>query len=173
MAMTADENSESESDTEEPPFKKITFNTDYKIKISLEEPPTDLELKPLLDNLDYVFLEEPTFLLVIISSQLSKEQKNKLNGGIIVVTNEKDELVPTRTVTESVKVFMDDFSVFVSSFDHFLNNLDKMLQRCNDANLVLNWEKYHFMVKEGIVLRSTPRSGQSKDRHNHQTSTSH
>ncbi|GJS71047.1 hypothetical protein Tco_0703888 [Tanacetum coccineum] len=78
MAMTADENSESESDTEEPPFKKITFNTDYKIKTSLEEPPTDLELKPLSDNLEYVFLEEPSFLPVIISSQLSEENKNKL-----------------------------------------------------------------------------------------------
>ncbi|GKE63064.1 hypothetical protein Tco_1513431, partial [Tanacetum coccineum] len=58
MAMTADENSKSESDTEEPPFEKITFNINYKIKTSLEEPPTDLELKPLLDNLEYVFLEE-------------------------------------------------------------------------------------------------------------------
>ncbi|GKD48015.1 reverse transcriptase domain-containing protein [Tanacetum coccineum] len=66
MAMTADENSESESDIEEPPFEKITFNTDYKIKTSLKEPPTDLELKPLPDNLEYVFLEEPYFLLVII-----------------------------------------------------------------------------------------------------------
>ncbi|GKA52545.1 hypothetical protein Tco_0745860, partial [Tanacetum coccineum] len=35
MAMTSDENSESESKTEEPPFEKITFNTDYKIKTSL------------------------------------------------------------------------------------------------------------------------------------------
>ncbi|GKD60578.1 hypothetical protein Tco_1298087, partial [Tanacetum coccineum] len=68
MAMTADENSESESDTEEPPFKKITFNTDYKIKTSLAEPLTDLELKPLPNNLEYVFLEEPSFLPVIISS---------------------------------------------------------------------------------------------------------
>ncbi|GJX12849.1 hypothetical protein Tco_0204607 [Tanacetum coccineum] len=47
---------------------------------------------------------------------------------------------------------MGDFSVFGSSFDHCLNNLDKMLQRCKDAHLVLNWEKCHFMVKEGIVL---------------------
>ncbi|GKC64210.1 reverse transcriptase domain-containing protein [Tanacetum coccineum] len=62
MAMTADKNSESNSDTEEPPFEKITFNTDYKIKTSLEEPPSDLELKPLLYNLEYVFLEEPSFL---------------------------------------------------------------------------------------------------------------
>ncbi|GKD09251.1 reverse transcriptase domain-containing protein [Tanacetum coccineum] len=55
-------------------------------------------------------------------------------------------------IEESVKVFMDNFSVFGDSFDKCLNNLDKMLQRCKDAHLVLNWEKCHFMVKEGIVL---------------------
>ncbi|GJU87386.1 reverse transcriptase domain-containing protein [Tanacetum coccineum] len=55
-------------------------------------------------------------------------------------------------IKEYVEVFMDDFSVFVNSFDKCLNNLDKMLQRCKDAHLVLNWEKCHFMVKEGIVL---------------------
>ncbi|GJW09199.1 reverse transcriptase domain-containing protein [Tanacetum coccineum] len=307
MAMTADENSESESDTKEPPFKKITINTDYKIKTSLEEPPTDLELKPLPDNLEYVFLKEPSFLPVIISSQLFAQNKSKLvsvlkkhkesfawkktnipgicpsfckhkiqllddkklvvqkqrspwvstihcvpkKGGITVVTNENDELVPTRTVTgwrvcidyrklneatakdhfplpfmdqmlerlagnkylcfldgfsgyfqipidpndqekttftcpfetyayrrmhfglcnapatfqrcmlaifhdmieESVEVFMDDFSIFRDSFDKCLNNFDKMLQCCEDAHLVLNWEKCHFIVKEGIVLR--------------------
>ncbi|GKA49142.1 reverse transcriptase domain-containing protein [Tanacetum coccineum] len=76
MEITADENSE--SDTEEPQFEKTNFNTDYKIKTSLKEPPTDLELKPLPDNLDYAFLEEPFFLSVIISSQLSEENKNKL-----------------------------------------------------------------------------------------------
>ncbi|GJS88472.1 reverse transcriptase domain-containing protein [Tanacetum coccineum] len=141
-------------------------------------------------------------------------------GGIRVVTNENDELVPTRTVTgwrvcidyrklneatakdhfpfpfmdqmlkginisvssmvflaifkflsilwtkrkqrsdvllehmliESVEVFMDHFSVFGNSFEKCLNNLDKMLQRCKDVHLVLNWENFHFMVKEGIVL---------------------
>nr|GEU90252.1 reverse transcriptase domain-containing protein [Tanacetum cinerariifolium] len=71
MAMNFDENSEFEFDTEEPPFEKITINTDYKVKTSLEEPPMDLELKPFPDNLEYVFLEEPSFLPVIISSKLS------------------------------------------------------------------------------------------------------
>ncbi|GJY66782.1 reverse transcriptase domain-containing protein [Tanacetum coccineum] len=192
----------------------------------------DLELKPLPDDLEYVFLEEPYFLPVIISSQLSKEKKRKLisvlkkhkqafawkttdipgscpsfckhkiqllddkkpvvqkqrspihcvpkKGDITVVTNEDDELVPTRTITgwrmpfglcnapatfqrcmlaifydmieESVKIFMDDFFIFRNSFDTCLNNLDKMLQRCKDAHLILNWEICHFMVKEGIVL---------------------
>ncbi|GJV04238.1 reverse transcriptase domain-containing protein [Tanacetum coccineum] len=86
MAMTVDENSDSESNTEDPPFEKIAINIDYKIKTSLKEPPTDLELKPLPDNLEYVFLEEPSFLPVIISSQLSKEKKNKL---ISVLKNHK------------------------------------------------------------------------------------
>ncbi|GJT25077.1 reverse transcriptase domain-containing protein [Tanacetum coccineum] len=225
IVMTTDENSESEFDTEEPPFDKITINTDYKIKTSLEEPPTDLELKPLPDNLEYVFLEEPSFLPVIISSKLSAQNKTKLvsvlknikrpllgkrktflevvkkeivkllntgiiypiadspwvspihcvpkKGGITVVTNKNDKLFPTRTVTgwrvcidyrklneATTKDHfplpfmdqMDDFSVFGDSFDRCLNNLDKMLQRCKDAHLVLNWEKCHFMVKEGIIL---------------------
>ncbi|GKB06589.1 reverse transcriptase domain-containing protein [Tanacetum coccineum] len=55
-------------------------------------------------------------------------------------------------IKESVEVFMVDFSVFRNSFETCLNNLDKMLQRCKDAHLVLNWEKCHFMVKEVIVL---------------------
>nr|GEU46233.1 reverse transcriptase domain-containing protein [Tanacetum cinerariifolium] len=78
MAMTVDENFESESNTEEPPFEKITININYKIKTSLEEPLTNLELKPLPDNLEYVFLEEPSFLPVIISSKLSTQNKSKL-----------------------------------------------------------------------------------------------
>nr|GEU61700.1 reverse transcriptase domain-containing protein [Tanacetum cinerariifolium] len=49
-------------------------------------------------------------------------------GGFTVVENEENELIPTHLVTE------------------------KMLKRCEDSNLYLNWEKSHFMVKEGIVL---------------------
>ncbi|GJT82430.1 reverse transcriptase domain-containing protein [Tanacetum coccineum] len=78
IAMTTDENYDFESDTEDSPLEKITINTDYKIKTSLEELLTDLELKPLPNNLEYVFLKEPSFLPVIISSQLSKEKKNQL-----------------------------------------------------------------------------------------------
>ncbi|GJR44469.1 ribonuclease H-like domain-containing protein [Tanacetum coccineum] len=52
----------------------------------------------------------------------------------------------------SIEVFMDDFSVFGDSFNSFLNNLEQMLIRCKQAHLVLNWEKCHFMVTEGIVL---------------------
>ncbi|GKA70197.1 reverse transcriptase domain-containing protein [Tanacetum coccineum] len=55
-------------------------------------------------------------------------------------------------VEDFMEVFMDDFSVFGNSFDCCLANLDRMLARCEETNLVLNWKKCHFMVKEGIVL---------------------
>ncbi|GJX62536.1 reverse transcriptase domain-containing protein, partial [Tanacetum coccineum] len=55
-------------------------------------------------------------------------------------------------IKETIEVFMDDFLVFEDSFSSCLSHLDKMLKRCEDTNLVLNWEKCHFMVKEGIVL---------------------
>ncbi|GJY23797.1 hypothetical protein Tco_0397455 [Tanacetum coccineum] len=197
MAMTTNENSESESETEETPLEKTNIDTDYKIKTSLEEPPTDLELKPLPDNLEYVFLEEPSFLPVIISSKLSAQNKSKLVSvlkkhkeafawkttdipGIcpsfckhkIQLLDDKKPVVQKPNMQEvanaframkcpsyvpkmhvgNVEVFMDDFSVFGDSFDKCLSNLDKMLQRCKDAHLVLNWEKCHFMVKEEIVL---------------------
>ncbi|GKA23063.1 hypothetical protein Tco_0709025 [Tanacetum coccineum] len=78
MAMNIEEDTKPESNEEEPTFEKITFTIDYKIKTSLKEPPSDLELKPLPDHLEYEFLEEPSFLPVIISSQLSEQNKSKL-----------------------------------------------------------------------------------------------
>jgi len=53
---------------------------------------------------------------------------------------------------EIMEVFMDDFLVYGKTFDHCLENLDKVLQRCQEKDLVLNWEKCHFMVRESIVL---------------------
>nr|GFB98854.1 reverse transcriptase domain-containing protein [Tanacetum cinerariifolium] len=55
-------------------------------------------------------------------------------------------------VEKKMEVFMDDFLVFGNSFENCLSRLDKMLQRCEDTNLSLNWEKSHLMVKESIVL---------------------
>nr|GEU86523.1 reverse transcriptase domain-containing protein [Tanacetum cinerariifolium] len=55
-------------------------------------------------------------------------------------------------IIKTIEVFMDDFLVFGNSFGTCLSYLDKILKRCEDTNLCLNWEKSHFMVKEGVVL---------------------
>nr|GEV62792.1 reverse transcriptase domain-containing protein [Tanacetum cinerariifolium] len=55
-------------------------------------------------------------------------------------------------IEKTIEVFMDDFSVFENSFQSCLSHLEKMLKRCEDTKLCLNWEKSYFMVKEGIVL---------------------
>ena len=55
-------------------------------------------------------------------------------------------------VEEDMEIFMDDFSIYGSSFEKCLQNLETVLQRCQDKNLALNWEKCHFMVSKGIVL---------------------
>nr|GEY31394.1 reverse transcriptase domain-containing protein [Tanacetum cinerariifolium] len=115
-------------------------------------------------------------------------------GGMTVASNENNELIPTRLVTERLAgnefyCFLDGFLGYFQipidpldqekatftcpygtfayrrmpfglcnapdtfqSFSSCLSNLDKMLKRCEDTNLVLNWEKCHFMCKKGIVL---------------------
>nr|GEV18187.1 reverse transcriptase domain-containing protein [Tanacetum cinerariifolium] len=55
-------------------------------------------------------------------------------------------------IEKTMEVFMYNFSVFGNSFRTCLSHLEKMLKRCEDTNLCLNWEKSHFIVKEGIVL---------------------
>jgi hypothetical protein len=55
-------------------------------------------------------------------------------------------------VKRFLEIFMDNFSVFSSSFEECLHRLTLVLVRCKEKNLVLNWKKCHFMVKQGIVL---------------------
>ncbi|GJZ97037.1 reverse transcriptase domain-containing protein [Tanacetum coccineum] len=81
-------------------------------------------------------------------------------GGMTVVENEDNELIPARCmmailhdmIEKTMEVFMDDFSVFGDSFSSCLSHLEKILKRSEDTNLVQNSKKCHFMVKEGIVL---------------------
>ncbi|GJY77011.1 reverse transcriptase domain-containing protein [Tanacetum coccineum] len=127
MAMTADGNSESESDIEEPSFKKSPLTPITRSKHLLKNLLLILNLNLFLITLNMHSWKNPLFSLCMLA-------------------------IFHDMIAESVKVFMDDFRVFGSTFDHCMNNLDKMLQRCKDAHLVLNWEKCHFMIKEGIVL---------------------
>ncbi|KAL4291230.1 hypothetical protein GQ457_14G015180 [Hibiscus cannabinus] len=257
-------------------FKPINYTTE---NCKIEKPSTDqspkLELKQLPEQLKYAYLGENETLPVIISSKLQAAKEEKLietlwqhkealgwtiadikvqcvpkKRGITVISDEKNELIPTRIVTgwrvcmdyrklnkatrkdhfplpfidqmldrlagkqfycfldgysgynqiaiapedqskttftcpygtfafrrmpfglcnapatfqrcmtaifsdlneDCLEIFMDDFSTFGEIFDNCLSNLEKVLIRCKETNLVLNWEKCHFMVDEGIVL---------------------
>ena len=55
-------------------------------------------------------------------------------------------------IEDCIEIFMDDFTVYGDSFDSCLRHLDMVLGRCQAKSLVLNFEKCHFMVTEGIVL---------------------
>jgi hypothetical protein len=55
-------------------------------------------------------------------------------------------------IEKDMEVFMDDFSIYGKTFEDCLANLDKVLRRCQEFDLALNWVNCHFMVREGIVL---------------------
>ena len=55
-------------------------------------------------------------------------------------------------VERIMEVYMDDITIYGGSFEECLINLEIVLHRCIEKNLVLNWEKCHFMVSQGIVL---------------------
>nr|GEW74984.1 reverse transcriptase domain-containing protein [Tanacetum cinerariifolium] len=109
-----------------PSFKKELKVCEAKtVKSSVDEPP-EVELKDLPPHLEYAFLEGDNKLPVIIAKELGDEEKSTL-----------------------IKVLKSDKRAIAWKLSYIQ---DKMLQRCEDTNLSLNWEKSHFMVKEGIVL---------------------
>ncbi|XP_075499157.1 uncharacterized protein LOC142537531 [Primulina tabacum] len=91
-------------------------------KSSIEEPPM-LELKPLPPHLKYIFLGKNNTLPVIISAALTDSMEEKL----------------LQVLKEHKRAFA-------------WKNLISVLRRHEETNLVLNWEKCHFMVQEGIFL---------------------
>ncbi|GJU02185.1 reverse transcriptase domain-containing protein [Tanacetum coccineum] len=129
--------------------ERMIFNIDSAIKHFFSNDDTCFSI----DVIDEILEEDFDALLNEISKILHSIEGTILEEEIF---SEYDKFIATaenETMTlKSVKVFMDDFSVFGNSFDKCLKNLDKMLQRCKDAHLVFKWEKFHFMVKEGIML---------------------
>nr|GEY41676.1 reverse transcriptase domain-containing protein [Tanacetum cinerariifolium] len=89
-----------------------------------------------------------------IHDVIKKEVKKLLDAGLIYPISDSPWVSPFHCVPkkgeQTMEVFMDDFSVFGNSFSTCLTNLEKMLKRCEDTKLALNWEKSHFMVKEVI-----------------------
>lgn len=55
-------------------------------------------------------------------------------------------------VEYTIKEFIYDFSIVGDSFEDYLAYFSSLLKRCANCNLVLNWEKCRFMVKEKTML---------------------
>nr|GEX74930.1 hypothetical protein [Tanacetum cinerariifolium] len=163
-------------------------------KSLIDEPP-EVKLKDLPPHLEYAFLEGDDKLPVIISKDLSVEEKAALikvlksykqaiawklfdikginlefcthkilmvspvhcvskKGGFTVVENEENELIPTRLVTgwrikkrPHSRVLKERLPTITCLLGYAMHRA-----RSKDTNLCLNWDKSHFMVKEGIVL---------------------
>nr|GEV36398.1 reverse transcriptase domain-containing protein [Tanacetum cinerariifolium] len=117
--------------------------------IGLEDDPDSLKINP--------FYYDPEGDILLLESILNSEPLPPLPNHDQYMLRSRKNLrsmfaIFHDMVEKTMEVFMDDFSVFGNSFENCLSRLDKMLQRCEDTNLSLNWEKSHFMVKEGIVL---------------------
>nr|GFA47204.1 reverse transcriptase domain-containing protein [Tanacetum cinerariifolium] len=147
-----------------------------------EDEPPKVELKELPPHIEYAFLGNNGEWPVIIAKDLSpkekidlinvlKTQKKAIAWKQMDIKGIDPEFCPHKILLEeehspkrcmmaifhdmierTMEVFMDDFFVFGNSFSTCLTNLENMLKRCEDTKLALNWEKSHFMVKEGIVL---------------------
>nr|GEU67280.1 reverse transcriptase domain-containing protein [Tanacetum cinerariifolium] len=143
-------------------------------KSSIDEP-LEVELKDLPPHLEYEFLEGDDKLPIIIAKDLKDEEKTALiketNTIVFLMVSWVTfkfpstlkikkrphsrvlmERLPTTACLSAYVMHRVRSKVFGNSFGTCLSYLDKMLKRCEDTNLCLNWEKSHFMVKEGIVL---------------------
>nr|GEX07535.1 reverse transcriptase domain-containing protein [Tanacetum cinerariifolium] len=143
-------------------------------KSSIDEPP-EVELKDLPPHLEYAFLEEyvEAFqtlkrkltnapILIVLDWDLPFElmcDASDFAIGAVLGQRQEKHFRPihyaSKTMTEAESNYTTtkkEMLAVVNSFQTCLSHLEKMLKRCEDTNLCLNWEKSHFMVKEGIVL---------------------
>ncbi|XP_075106856.1 uncharacterized protein LOC142179867 [Nicotiana tabacum] len=90
-------------------------------------------------------IEKQRRLNPIIKEVVKKEVIKLLDAGIMFPISDSNwkcmMTIFADMLEQFIEVFMDDFSVFGSSYDDGLKNLGKVLARCEETNLVLNWEK--------------------------------
>ncbi|XP_069150347.1 uncharacterized protein [Solanum lycopersicum] len=128
-------------------FKPKKYELDMNNR---ESPPTKpsieearkLELKALPPHLRYEFLGNGDSFPVIIASDLNEQQVESL-----VKVLKRIKRAIRWTIADIIRI-----PRVGKSFEWCLRHLSELLKRYEDCSLVLNWGKFHFMVKEGIVL---------------------
>nr|GEV55719.1 reverse transcriptase domain-containing protein [Tanacetum cinerariifolium] len=111
-----------------------------------------IEDEPISSKIDDSYYDSKGDILLLEEFLNDDPSSPPLPPQELKVVEPKNEKSSIDEPPETMEVFMDDFSVFENSFKTCLSYLDKMLKWCEDTNLCLNWEKIHFMVKDGIVL---------------------
>ncbi|GJZ44519.1 reverse transcriptase domain-containing protein [Tanacetum coccineum] len=201
MAIDVEEIPEQEEEIDDN-FEELPFEEKLRIKTSIQEPPTDLEMKPLPKHLEYAFMEKDYLLLVVISALLKTDEKKRLvsilknhkeafawktfdipvvkkkiiklldadiiypiedspwvshvhcvpkKGGMAIVTNEKNKLVPTRTVTGWRGIDFigplpksHKFEYILVAIDYVSKWAEAEALPSNDARVVINFLKKLF-----------------------------
>ncbi|GJZ01845.1 hypothetical protein Tco_0519806 [Tanacetum coccineum] len=77
MAVDVEEILEQEEEVKDN-FKELTLEGNLRIKNSIQDLPTDLEMKPLPKHIEYAFLEKDSLLPVVISALLKDDKKKRL-----------------------------------------------------------------------------------------------
>ncbi|GKD34453.1 reverse transcriptase domain-containing protein [Tanacetum coccineum] len=148
-----------------PPLPVFVINETEKIKTSIDDP-LDLELKDLPPYLKYAFLEETSTLPVMIAKDLKREEKEQL---LKVLKSHKRAIAWKISDIQGIdpnfcthKILMEDnFKPAVQHQRRVNPKIHEVIKveviTVLDARLIYPisdspWEKYHFMVKEGIVL---------------------
>ncbi|GJT35256.1 hypothetical protein Tco_0925675 [Tanacetum coccineum] len=119
-------------------------------KSSIDEPP-EVELKDLPPHLEYAFLEDNNKFPVIIAKDLSVDEKTASHKEDYepAVQHQRRANPKIHDVIKKEVEKLPDAGLIYPISDW---SLEKCLNRVKEHNLALNWEKSHFMVKEGIVL---------------------
>ncbi|XP_071708478.1 uncharacterized protein [Rutidosis leptorrhynchoides] len=168
---------ESTMDARLPPwthkYEPLPKSIDTNMRPSLESPPT-LELKPLPSHLKYAFLGTNGTFLVIIASNLTdpevkhaRDTQNRLNpnmqevvkkevlkwlgAGIIFPILDSQWVSPTQTVPKKAGITVMEIEEGEKITTRSVTGW-RVLKRCTETNLILSWEKSHFMVRKGVVL---------------------
>ncbi|GJR96595.1 putative nucleotidyltransferase, ribonuclease H [Tanacetum coccineum] len=162
-------------------FEELPPEDEFRIRTSIQDPPTDLEFKPLPKHLEYAFLEENSLLPVVISTLLEKNEKERL---VLVLKNHKEAFT---WKTSNIPRISPSFCKHKINFEDDVKPVTQRQRRLS-PNMkenqpirkrplsvvlmeptptsvcllvfamrhqlfkVLNWEKCHFMVTEGIML---------------------
>nr|GEV04389.1 DNA-directed DNA polymerase [Tanacetum cinerariifolium] len=147
---------------------KILMDEDYKPAVQSQRQ-VNPKIHDVIKNEVITLLDAGMIYLISDSPWVSPIHCVPKKGGMTVVANENNELFPTRLVTGYFQILIDpqdqEKTTFTCPYETFayrrmpfgLCNAPVTFQRqdvkcCEDTNLVLNWEKCHFMCKEGIVL---------------------